>query len=169
MFLQGYYMPSIFKEFKQTKERHRDPVMYTTARGDRLATEEQCRESRNNVVEPQGDGPRKFTAMMCSLRKGGHHPFIHGTNHYEGCAPKTIQRIIQLFEPSGGIFVQCAHPVLEHIQLDLTKHSHPSDCKLSSTGRTVIDATTHFLHARQRLPTPRRALLLRSICDPTAP
>ncbi len=93
VFLQGYYMPSIFEVYEKFKEELVSPVVIRLHGADRLEIEEQAKEQWNQVVAPKDEDLRKAGKMIGELRERNYQIFLNINNHYEGSAPKTIERI----------------------------------------------------------------------------
>jgi len=93
VFLQGYYMPSIFDVYGKFKEKLVSPIVIRLHGGDRLEIEEQTKEQWNDIVAPKDDDLGKAGKMIGELRERNYQIFLNINNHYEGSAPKTIERI----------------------------------------------------------------------------
>jgi uncharacterized protein YecE (DUF72 family) len=93
VFLQGYYMPSIFEVYENFKEKLISPVVIRLHGGDRLEIEEQTKEKWNEVVAPKDEDLGKVVNMVSELRAKNFQIFLNINNHYEGSAPITIERI----------------------------------------------------------------------------
>lgn len=92
VFLQGYYMPSIFAVYEQFKDRLSDPVVLRLL-GYRKGIEERAKEVGDTIVEPHDDELLQLKSMVDDLRERHRQVFINVKNQYEGCAPLTIERI----------------------------------------------------------------------------
>jgi len=93
VFLQGYYMPSIFEVFEKFKEKLVNPVVIRLNGGDRKAIEQRTKEQWNEIVEPKDDDLKQLRSMIGELQEKRYQIFLNVNNHYEGSAPKTIERI----------------------------------------------------------------------------
>ena len=93
VFLQGYYMPPIFEVYENFKGKLVSPVVIRLHGGDRLEIEEQTKEQWNEVVAPKDEDLRKVGKMVRELQERSYKIFLNINNHYEGSAPKTIERV----------------------------------------------------------------------------
>jgi uncharacterized protein YecE (DUF72 family) len=98
VFLQGYYMPSIFELYKKVKDRLSDPVVLRLHGSDRLGIELQTDNIWDKIVTPQEDELLHLRNMVSDLKERHHQVFINVNNHYEGCAPLTIEKINALLQ-----------------------------------------------------------------------
>jgi uncharacterized protein YecE (DUF72 family) len=98
VFLQGYYMPSIFELYEKFKDRLSDPVVLRLHGPDRKGMEERSNNVWDKVVDPRDGELLQLTGMVSDLRKKQHQVFINVNNHYEGCAPRTIEKIKTLLQ-----------------------------------------------------------------------
>jgi len=93
VFLQGYYMPPIFGVYWRFKEQLVDPVVIRLHGSDRKAMEERTGGIWNRVIEPKDNELSELARMVGDLRDRQHQIFINVNNHYEGSAPRTIERL----------------------------------------------------------------------------
>jgi len=96
VFLQGYYMPSIFELYEKYKERLSNPVVLRLHGSDRQGIEERTKNSWDKIVCPKDDELLSLKNMVADLRKRQRQVFINVNNHYEGSAPRTIEKIKNL-------------------------------------------------------------------------
>ena len=92
VFLQGYYMPSIFELYEKFKNRLSDPVVIRLHGMDRQGIEERTKNVWNKIVDPRDDELLLLKSVVNDLRERQHQVFINVNNHYEGCAPRTIEK-----------------------------------------------------------------------------
>ena len=93
VFLQGYYMPPIFGVYWQYREKLADPVVIRLHGPDRKAMEERTGDDWNRIVEPKDNELAELARMVRDLKDRQHQIFINVNNHYEGSAPRTIERL----------------------------------------------------------------------------
>jgi uncharacterized protein YecE (DUF72 family) len=96
VFLQGYYMPPIFGVYWQFRDKLVDPVVIRMHGGDRKDMEERTGDIWNMIVESKDAELAELAKMVRDLRQSNHDIFINVNNHYEGSAPRTIERIQEL-------------------------------------------------------------------------
>jgi uncharacterized protein YecE (DUF72 family) len=98
VFLQGYYMPSIFEVYAKCKDRLTDPVVIRLHGPDRSDIEQSTNNIWNEIVDPKDDELTLLRRMVQDLSEREHQVFINVNNHYEGCAPQSIERIKALLQ-----------------------------------------------------------------------
>lgn len=101
VFLQGYYMPTIFDLY----ERYHDFIeKFTVVRlmgRDRKAIEEKSQGNWNQIWEPKDKELDRLSIMMHDLMIKNVRLFINVNNHYEGSAPLTIERLNNRLQPNS--------------------------------------------------------------------
>lgn len=90
VFLQGYYMPSIFSVYSKCKSLLTDSVVIRLHGPNRADIEKETGKKWGDVVYPRDDDLRKLIIMLKALES---NVFLYVNNHFEGSAPRTIQRI----------------------------------------------------------------------------
>jgi uncharacterized protein YecE (DUF72 family) len=98
VFLQGYYMPSIFEVYEKFKDRLSDPVVLRLHGPDRQGMEERTDNVWDTIVDPRDDELLQLKNIVNDLRERRHQVFINVNNHYEGSAPRTIEKIKALLQ-----------------------------------------------------------------------
>jgi len=98
VFLQGYYMPSIFELYEKFKDRLSDPVVLRLHGSDRRGMEERTKNVWDQIVDPKDDELLRLRNIVQDLRQRRHQVFINVNNHYEGSAPRTIEKIRELLQ-----------------------------------------------------------------------
>ncbi|NTU72958.1 DUF72 domain-containing protein [Candidatus Roizmanbacteria bacterium] len=98
VFLQGYYMPSIFDLYEKFKNRLSDPVVLRLHGLDRQGIEERTKNVWDKIVDPRDDELLHLRNIVNDLRERRHHVYIYVNNHYEGSAPRTIEKIKALLQ-----------------------------------------------------------------------
>ena len=93
VFLQGYYMPSIFELYEKFKNRLSDPIVLRLHGADRQGIEKRTNNVWDTIVEPRDGELLQLKGMVNDLLKKRHQVFINFNNHYEGCAPRTIESL----------------------------------------------------------------------------
>ena len=96
VFLQGYYMPPIFGVYWQNREKLTSPVVIRLQGSNRDGMEERTGNVWNRIVEPKDAELAELATMVRDLRRHNHDIFINVNNHYEGSAPRTIEKIMAL-------------------------------------------------------------------------
>ena len=98
VFLQGYYMPSIFDQYEKFKDRLSDLVVLRLHGPDRQGMEEQINNVWDKIVEPKDGELLQLKSMVKNLLERRHQVFINVNNHFEGSAPRTIEKINTLLQ-----------------------------------------------------------------------
>ena len=69
--------------------------------GDRKDMEERTGNTWDRIIEPKDGELAELAKMVRDLRQHNHDIFININNHYEGSAPKTIEKIEALLAEPG--------------------------------------------------------------------
>ncbi len=93
VFLQGYYMPSIFDIYKKFCERIKGVTVIRLHGPDRGEIEKQTRKDWSRIVAPKENELQMLAEMLRDLRSRQVDSFLYVNNHFEGSAPRTIARI----------------------------------------------------------------------------
>ncbi len=90
VFVQGYYMPSIFEIFAKYKALVRSAIVIRLHGPDRTGIEEVTGKKWDEIVQPMDDDISRLDNMLSELEA---NVFIFVNNHFEGSAPRTISKI----------------------------------------------------------------------------
>jgi uncharacterized protein YecE (DUF72 family) len=93
VFLQGYYMPSIFMIYDQFKDKVGAKTMIRLLGPDRQGIEKQTGNSWDAIVTPRDTDIDQLKTMLGELAAREVETFLYVNNHFEGSAPRTISRI----------------------------------------------------------------------------
>jgi uncharacterized protein YecE (DUF72 family) len=93
VFIQGYYMPSIFGIYETHAASIKDLTVIRLHGPDRQAIEARTGKTWNAIVEPKDSEIRNLREMLAKLDAMGVTTYVNVNNHYEGSAPLTIERI----------------------------------------------------------------------------
>jgi uncharacterized protein YecE (DUF72 family) len=93
VFLQGYYMPSIFALYEKHKEQIKDMAVIRLHGPDRKGIEKETGMYWNQIVAPKDKEIASLAGMLSDLKSRGTETFVFVNNHFEGSAPRTISRI----------------------------------------------------------------------------
>jgi uncharacterized protein YecE (DUF72 family) len=96
VFLQGYYMPSIFDIYKRFKDYIKDFVIIRLHGSDRHGIENRSGGEWNKILDPKDEELGKVVEMIAELLERNVDIYLNVNNHYEGSAPLTIRRITKL-------------------------------------------------------------------------
>jgi uncharacterized protein YecE (DUF72 family) len=94
VFLQGYYMPSIFPIYERFKNDLKDLAVIRMHGPDRKGMEERAQDRWDKIVEPRDQELSDLAGMIHDMVQRKMQIYLNINNHYEGSAPLTIQRII---------------------------------------------------------------------------
>lgn len=97
VFLQGYYMPSIFALYEKHKEQLKDMVVIRLHGPDRKRIEKETGNHWNRIVAPKDEDITALVSMLSDMESRDLESFVFVNNHFEGSAPRTIQRIVQAY------------------------------------------------------------------------
>ena len=93
VFLQGYYMPSIFELFKKHRQQIKDMAVIRLHGPDRKGIEKQTGKDWSQIVSPKDSDIMSLTEMLSELKSLQVRSFVYVNNHFEGSAPRTIARL----------------------------------------------------------------------------
>lgn len=96
VFLQGYYMPSIFEIYKKFKDYIKDFTVIRLHGPDRHGIENRSGGQWNKILDAKDDELEKLIEMIEELLDRNVDIYLNVNNHYEGSAPLTIQKIKKL-------------------------------------------------------------------------
>jgi uncharacterized protein YecE (DUF72 family) len=94
--IEGYYMPHIADIAEKHDVRTAKFSVVRLHGPDREGIEERTGGSWNEIVEPKDDGLKTTTSIIKENASRKINTFVNVNNHYEGCAPLTIQRLLKL-------------------------------------------------------------------------
>lgn len=98
VFLQGYYMPSIF-EIIPKYQQHLPGLSVIRLHGpDRKGIEKKTGKEWNTIVEPKDEELARLIEVLHAFDERENDMYVNVNNHYEGSAPKTIEKIHHLLE-----------------------------------------------------------------------
>ena len=92
VFSEKQYMPSIYEVYAEFQNYIKNATIIRLLGGDRKEIEERTKQNWNEIVMPQ-NGLRQIIGMINYMNKSGLKVTVNVNNHYEGSAPKTIERI----------------------------------------------------------------------------
>jgi len=93
VWLQGYYMPPIFELYEQHAGQLADNVVIRLHGPDREGMEERTGKDWSKVIEPRDADLEALAGMLRDLKVRRRRVWAFVNNHFEGCAPATIERI----------------------------------------------------------------------------
>jgi uncharacterized protein YecE (DUF72 family) len=93
--ISGYWMPPLIELLDAHFDAliRFDTVVLRLMGSDRKAIEERSGGSWDRIVEPKDEELDALAARLHDLTRAIPHPFLFINNHYEGCAPLTIERL----------------------------------------------------------------------------
>ncbi|MGD8628097.1 MAG: DUF72 domain-containing protein [bacterium] len=98
VFLQGYYMPSIFETYREMGKMVKDLTVIRLHGPDRRGIEAKSGSIWNKIIEPKDAELARLKAMLQDLLARGVSAYLNVNNHYEGSAPLTIEKIQSLLD-----------------------------------------------------------------------
>jgi uncharacterized protein YecE (DUF72 family) len=96
VFLDGYYMPPIGEVFDKYRPATADFAVIRLHGGDRQEIEKQTGEVWSRVVAPKPEGLKAAARMVIAHGQRGMRTFVNVNNHYEGSAPLTVDRFLDV-------------------------------------------------------------------------
>jgi uncharacterized protein YecE (DUF72 family) len=99
--LDGYYMPRI-REVAARLDLRTGPFSIIRLQGpDRAEIEERTAGTWNEIVEPKDDGLQATADIIGHNLDSGLDTYVNVNNHYEGSAPLTIRRLLDLLRQAA--------------------------------------------------------------------
>ncbi len=95
IFSEKLYLPHIYDVFEQFGDLLGNRAVIRLLGGDRAAIEESTGNRWDRIVEPKNDLV-SVVAMINGLLSRGTDVFLYVNNHYEGSAPLTIEKLLEL-------------------------------------------------------------------------
>jgi len=102
VFLQGYYMPPVFDVYRQYADQLAGTVVIRLHGPDRKGMEEKTGSEWSRIVEPRDADLDALAVMLKDLKVRRYNVWTLVNNHFEGCAPRTITRIVERLEGHPG-------------------------------------------------------------------
>ncbi len=96
--LQGYWMDDAALVLEKYGENIGDTVCIRLHGEDREGMEEKTASDWSRIVRPKDADIDRIMNIVVPLLDGGREVFLNVNNHYEGCAPKTIEKIKKSIE-----------------------------------------------------------------------
>jgi len=101
VFLEGYYMPRIGSIFDKYKPVTADFSIVRLHGGDRLEMEIKTGEAWNRVISPKPQGLQAAVRIVQTHLEKEIITFLNVNNHFEGSAPITIERFLDVLQKEG--------------------------------------------------------------------
>ncbi|MFC2168842.1 DUF72 domain-containing protein [Acidobacteriota bacterium] len=96
VYLDGYYMPPIGDVFEKYFPVTADFSVVRLHGGDRKEIEKTTGEIWDSVAAPKPEGLKSAAMIVKSNQQRGMRTFVNVNNHYEGSAPLTIDRFLDV-------------------------------------------------------------------------
>lgn len=93
VFLQGYYMPSIFKLYEEFGDWVGETAVIRLLGPNRQDIEKQTGKNWSRIVTPRDVELEQLADMLNDLLTREVRTYLYVNNHFEGSAPRTITRI----------------------------------------------------------------------------
>jgi uncharacterized protein YecE (DUF72 family) len=88
-------MPSIFDLYKKHREQIKDMAVIRLHGPDRQGIEKVTGKEWSQVVAPKDEEISTLVKMLAYMESRGVQTFTFVNNHFEGSAPRTIEKIVQ--------------------------------------------------------------------------
>lgn len=98
VFLQGYYMPPIWEPYGKFNNHIKGTSIIRLHGPDRKGIEAKSGGEWNKIIEPKNEELSITAEMINDLLSKEVDIYLNVNNHYEGSAPKTIERISKLIQ-----------------------------------------------------------------------
>ncbi len=96
VYLDGYYMPPIGEVFEKYQPATADFTVVRLHGGDRKDIEQATGEVWNSVAVPKPKGLDSAARIVKANQQRGMRTYVNVNNHYEGSAPLTIDRFLDV-------------------------------------------------------------------------
>ncbi len=96
VYLEGYYMPPIGDVFEKYRPATSDSCVIRLHGGDRSEIEKETGEVWSRIVAPKPEGIEAAAKIVAENTEKGTRTFLNVNNHYEGSAPLTIERFLEV-------------------------------------------------------------------------
>ncbi len=97
VFLQGYFMPPVAGIYNKHKDLIKGQTIIRLHGPDRSGIEKMSGENWNKIYIPRDKELKEIVEMIKDLLNRNVDVYLNVNNHYEGCAPITIEKINKLF------------------------------------------------------------------------
>jgi uncharacterized protein YecE (DUF72 family) len=93
--IHGYWMPPVWEVYAAHREaiRRRGTAVVRLMGPDRKAIEELTGKHWDRLAAPKDEELPRIAELVRDLLNAGVNVYVNVNNHYEGCAPLTIQRL----------------------------------------------------------------------------
>ncbi len=98
--LDGYYMPRIAEVAARLNVRTAAFSIIRLHGPDRAEIEKETGGTWNEIVEPKDDGLTATADIIAQNLESGVDTYVNVNNHYEGSAPLTIRRLLEILRKS---------------------------------------------------------------------
>ncbi len=99
--LDGYYMPPIGEVAARVDVRTASFSIVRLHGRDRAGIEDQTGGAWNEIIEPKDDGLKATADIARQNLQSGVDTYVNVNNHYEGSAPLTIRRLLDILQESS--------------------------------------------------------------------
>ncbi len=96
VFLQGYYMPPVVGIYNKYKVYIKCQTIIRLHGPDRCGIEKISGENWNKIYINWDEELEDIVEMIKDLNKRGVDIYLNVNNHYEGCATRTIEKVVKL-------------------------------------------------------------------------
>jgi uncharacterized protein YecE (DUF72 family) len=98
VFVQGYWLPPVDALYARFGDRLRSPVVIRLMGPDRKGIEEKAAGRWDRLVDPRDDELRRVADVARDALDKGADVYLNVNNHFEGCAPRTIEKLTRLLD-----------------------------------------------------------------------
>ncbi len=98
VFLQGYYMPAITDIYQHYRDLIKEMTIIRLHGPNRREIEKQTQQRWDRLVAPKDEDLEQISQMINDLMRHGIEVYVNVNNHYEGSAPRTIERMVRRLE-----------------------------------------------------------------------
>jgi uncharacterized protein YecE (DUF72 family) len=101
--LEGYYMPPVRETAEALSAAIRKTVVLRLHGPDREGMEEKTGKQWDRIVAPKDAELKGISRLVDGFLDRGVSVYVNVNNHYEGCAPLTIEKLRRLLRSQPGV------------------------------------------------------------------
>jgi len=102
VFLEGYFMPHIGQVWGRLQPATADFTVIRLHGSDRSGIEERSGEQWDRVLDPHPEGLAAAATIIRANADRKAVTFVNASNHFEGSAPRSIGRLLEMMGREGG-------------------------------------------------------------------
>lgn len=102
VFAHGYYMPPAYESYERFRDEIHGSTVLRLLGWDRKGIEKKTNKQWNTIVDPRDGELDRIAWMVGDLLGRGVDVAVYVNNHFEGSAPRTIERLLSRLDGSAA-------------------------------------------------------------------